>query len=165
MSYMPALHVSSLQAAQRDAIKFRATRVLSIIDPETPAPIFDATHTVMRFHDVDGATHWPAWTVAPFAGHVRIIIELARSLDPNDRVLIHCHAGISRSPAAAMIIIAACTSCADTARHEIKRILPHGLFEPNRRMLRFADRLLRLPTPLCDPVPRPAPSSRQIFSW
>jgi predicted protein tyrosine phosphatase len=43
---------------------------------------------------------------APTEGHVRQIIQFVRELSPVDKLLVHCFAGYSRSPAA--VIIAKC---------------------------------------------------------
>lgn len=43
---------------------------------------------------------------APTEGHVRQIVEFVRNLAPHERLLVHCFAGFSRSPAA--VVIAKC---------------------------------------------------------
>jgi predicted protein tyrosine phosphatase len=43
---------------------------------------------------------------APNEGHIRKLLEFIRALAPDERLLVHCFAGYSRSPAA--VIIAKC---------------------------------------------------------
>lgn len=54
---------------------------------------------------------------APREGHIRQIIAFIRSLAPTDKLLVHCFAGYSRSPAA--VIIAKCERDGKTI-HEAK---------------------------------------------
>ena len=75
---------------------------------------------------------------APTEGHVRQIIEFVRALAPADKLLIHCFAGYSRSPAG--VLIAKCERDGKTchqAKDELKdaripdKLIPH----PNDIML------------------------------
>jgi predicted protein tyrosine phosphatase len=74
---------------------------------------------------------------------VRQIIRLAENLRSDiGRVLIHCEAGISRSPAAALIMYA-CWLGPGREREAMERVLAQRPFAlPNRRMVQIADRLL-----------------------
>jgi predicted protein tyrosine phosphatase len=57
----------------------------------------------------------------PNEGHVRQIIEFVRELSPVDKLLVHCMAGYSRSPAA--VVIAKCERDGKTfhqAKDELK---------------------------------------------
>jgi predicted protein tyrosine phosphatase len=82
-----------------------AERILSLVDPGTrvPHPGGRAEHLVLRFHDVedDGGG-----AILPHARHVEDILAFADGVEPGGTLLIHCHAGISRSPAAACIVAA-----------------------------------------------------------
>lgn len=76
---------------------------------------------------------------------VQQIIRLAESLRLNTgKVLIHCEAGVSRSPAAALIMYA-CWLGPGHERQAMDRVLtqrPAAI--PNRRMVELADGLLAL---------------------
>jgi predicted protein tyrosine phosphatase len=76
---------------------------------------------------------------------VRRIIHLAESLRLNTgKVLIHCEAGVSRSPAAALIMYA-CWLGPGREREAMDRVLTQRpVAVPNRRMVELADRLLAL---------------------
>ncbi len=75
---------------------------------------------------------------APTEGHVRQIIAFIRSLAPTDKLLVHCFAGYSRSPAA--VVIAKCERDGKTihqAREELydARIPDKLIPKPNDIML------------------------------
>ncbi|RPJ75675.1 MAG: hypothetical protein EHM24_03825 [Acidobacteria bacterium] len=76
---------------------------------------------------------------------VQQIIRLAESLRLNTgKVLIHCEAGVSRSPAAALIMYA-CWLGPGHEREAMARVLmQRPVAVPNRRMVALADRLLAL---------------------
>jgi len=76
---------------------------------------------------------------------VRQIIQLAESLRlDTGKVLIHCEAGVSRSPAAALIMYA-CWLGPGHEREAMDRVLSQRpVAVPNRRMVELADGLLAL---------------------
>lgn len=87
------------------------THVLSILDPGWPDPpafaAFPPHHRIaLRFHDVIAAA--PGATV-PTAGDVAALLDYGREVTaagPDAHLLIHCHAGISRSTASAALLLA-----------------------------------------------------------
>jgi predicted protein tyrosine phosphatase len=126
------------------------THVLSILDPHYPKPeVFSGfdehAKLELRFHDAIE----PAKGVRlPREKDVAAILEFGERLhaEPNQGqrvVLVHCHAGISRSTAAMAMLIA-------QAHPELDE---EGVFErliairprawPNSRMVAYADDLLR----------------------
>jgi predicted protein tyrosine phosphatase len=145
---LPAIALSTLQCVARDAISFQASHVLSILDPGENAPavgISAENHLVQHFHDVTtGVGQGPAWIEPPMGGHIARIIEFARAAGPEARILVHCHMGVSRSPAAVLIIAAALTGSAEEAEACLQAIDPRAGTEPNARMIQMADRQLRL---------------------
>jgi len=90
------------------------THILSILDPETPQPAAYAGFAPhqrldLRFHDVvDPAPGW----LAPAAEDVARFLAFARDLalpelpEREPHLLVHCYAGVSRSTAAALLILA-----------------------------------------------------------
>ena len=123
------------------------THVLSIIDPEAPLPAaltrFEALrqHWALRFHDIST----PARDMTPPAqADVEQIIavgrELARSAS-GGHVLVHCHAGVSRSTAATAILLARESPGREAeAFRTVARLRPGAW--PNGRMIDLADALL-----------------------
>src|SRR5262249_22512053 len=117
-------------------------RILSIAAPgerhATPTGIDPSRHHHLNFDDIIEAL--PGY-LQPSEQHVASIIRLGSELNETDRILVHCHAGISRSSAAALIMLAVRTPSREL---EIAtRIRAEGRwFSPNRLMIEIADRLL-----------------------
>ncbi|HTQ33341.1 MAG TPA: protein-tyrosine-phosphatase [Stellaceae bacterium] len=123
------------------------THVLSILDPGWPDPEafgdFPAHRRVaVRFHDVIAAT--PGATV-PTAADVATVLTYGREVMAAGRdthLLIHCHAGVSRSTASAALLLAQ----ADPARPveaifaEIGRLRPRAW--PNLLLLEHGETAL-----------------------
>jgi predicted protein tyrosine phosphatase len=100
-------------------------------------------HLVLLFHDIESRIIYASnkgRMVGPSSRHIERVVEFLR--ERPERLLIHCTAGLSRSPALAMVAIceiygdiaAACTS--------VKSALPEA--SPNRGVLRRADEVLKL---------------------
>ncbi len=125
--------------------KVGVSHVLSILDPADPEPpVFQRyrphRRTSLRFHDV----------VVPVDGHllpveadVERILEFGRDLSTTEplHLLVHCYAGISRSTAASLILMAQANPGreADVFATLIE-VRPRAW--PNSRMVGFADALL-----------------------
>lgn len=69
----------------------------------------------------------------PQEHHIAAIVEFARGIKNNARVLVHCMAGISRSAAAAMIILQEKGQSYSSACAEVLRVRSQAV--PNVRML------------------------------
>src|SRR4051812_25812941 len=138
------------------------THVLSIMDPDCPDPeafqAYEAHHrTILRFHDVIEPF---AGLITPELGHAQAILDfgasLARGQGPRDEahILVHCHAGISRSTAAMAMLLAqtAPDQDEDDIFERIVGIRPQAW--PNSRLVGFADHLLPRQARLTAPLPR-----------
>jgi predicted protein tyrosine phosphatase len=120
--------------------------VLSIIDPHEPEPVvFDRFHPhrrqTLRFDDVMSRS---AGTQAPEDDHLETLLAFGRAIEEAGdatHLLIHCHAGVSRSTAAAAILMAQ-----HNAGREADAFLAlldlRAQAWPNTRMVQIADRLL-----------------------
>jgi predicted protein tyrosine phosphatase len=126
------------------------THVLSILDPEWPDPEaflgYDPHHrTILRFHD---AIEPRPGVILPQIGHVEAILGFGRALghDAGARdeghLLVHCHAGISRSTAAMAMILAQVRPDEDEERifRRLQEVRPQAW--PNSIMIDYADELL-----------------------
>jgi predicted protein tyrosine phosphatase len=124
------------------------SHVVSILDPHAPVPwVLDALgchdRLVLRFHDVIAET---VDAVAPGPQHIAALLDFAADLmsptPPRARLLIHCRAGVSRSPAALALILAARTPALTPAAiaGEVLRLRPCAW--PNLRMIEIGDELL-----------------------
>ena len=125
------------------------THVLSILDPGFPEPVvfgrYDPQHhrLTMRFHDIIGP--WPGWQ-APERSDVEALVAFGAELDEAGErlrhLLVHCHAGVSRSTAALATLLARHTDPGEEAAifARLRAIRPQAW--PNSRMIGFADELL-----------------------
>ena len=121
------------------------THVISILDPDYPVPdglakIASENRIVFRFDD---ATVPGAGRIHPASTDIGKLVEWSRSLTDSQvkHLLVHCHAGISRSTAAAAIIVADKNPGRETEIFKmIDRIRPRNW--PNSMMIDLADQLL-----------------------
>ncbi|HEY2179516.1 MAG TPA: hypothetical protein VGH15_13125 [Caulobacteraceae bacterium] len=124
------------------------THVVSILDPGWPEPDEierweGCERLLMRFHDVIEADA-EDWVEAPATDHVAELLEFGRGL-PTDRpvhLLVHCHAGVSRSTASALVLMAQREPSRDPGDiiGEITRCRPQAW--PNLRIVEIGDALL-----------------------
>ncbi|SDG44583.1 Predicted protein tyrosine phosphatase [Limimonas halophila] len=122
------------------------SHVISIIDPEepTPAVLRDypelREHWVLRFHDVSRAIPGAR---APQAADVADLLAVGAQLAESrpSHLLVHCHAGVSRSAAAAVILMAREAPGREREAFEtVYRLRP--IAAPNQRMIKLADAAL-----------------------
>jgi predicted protein tyrosine phosphatase len=88
---------------------------------------------------------------APTRSHIENLIGFARDWNGNGSLLVHCRAGSSRSPAAAIIAVAA-IGRADLVR---RVATAKSYFKPHLGCLRLADTLLGLSPALVDFAQQP----------
>ena len=122
------------------------THVLSLLDPDCddpPALTAFAPHQriALRFHDV---IEPKPDRIPPSLRDVERLLALGRQLidAPQGHLLIHCHAGVSRSTAAAALILAQAwpDRPARVAFDAVTNIRPRAW--PNMRILELGDGLL-----------------------
>jgi predicted protein tyrosine phosphatase len=138
-----ALTVCGLDELGRHSAR-GVTHVLSILDPEWPEPKafqdFDPhSRATFRFHD---AIEPARGVVLPHKAAIEAILAFGHSAGDVRHLLIHCHAGISRSTAAMLMILAQAHPRA-TEESVVDRLLeirPQAW--PNSRMIAFGDELL-----------------------
>jgi predicted protein tyrosine phosphatase len=126
----------------------KVSHVLSILDPDQPEPeAFGAygehARLELKFHDIIEET---AGFEAPQPGHVEKMLEFGQDFlrDPEQvrHLLVHCHAGISRSTAAMTLLLAQAqpTLGADEVLAQV--VLIREKAWPNLRILTFGEELL-----------------------
>jgi predicted protein tyrosine phosphatase len=140
---MSCLLISPYSAVEETVRRHRPSHLVTLMaEPhvETPAGIAPDRHLRIVVHDVAEPAEG---IVAPRADHISDMLIFSRGWDRCDPFLFHCWAGISRSTAAAFILL--CDIHGPGREHEIARQLryhaPHA--QPNRLMVRHADELLR----------------------
>ena len=129
------------------------THVISILDPGYPdPPVFKSydphSRIVLRFDDViaDGEGY-----SAPTPDDVSGILSVGEQLiaQPVDHLLIHCHAGVSRSTATAALLLAQRDpDDAGAVFQTIRAVRPRSW--PNSRIVRMGDAQLGLGGRLVD---------------
>ncbi len=123
--------------------RHKPVRVISLLDPHFTfpdlGPDYAGKHLKLRFHDVHVAGDDE---IAPSAAHVDRLIAFVKDLGPDEDLLIHCRAGISRSTAAAFI--AACLLNPDVPERDLALALRRAspLARPNQVMVALADAAL-----------------------
>ena len=126
----------------------RPTHVLSILDPDWPVPEAFGTYgehekLELRFHDIIETNTQER---PPTQDHIDALLAFGRDLQsepPADaHLLVHCHAGISRSTAAMSLILAQALpeNQANQILAEVLRIRDKAW--PNLRMLELGDATL-----------------------
>ena len=122
-----------------------ATHVLSILDPDHPVPeAFGAfgehAKLELRFHDIVDPR---PGEIVPTRTHVDAILAFGRTLrTERASLLVHCHAGISRSTASMVLLVA--QAAPDMPAADVLRAV-HGVREkawPNLRLVELADAAL-----------------------
>lgn len=140
---MPFIVVTPLSALMRSIDTHRPSHVVTLLAPEhmieTPAGIPGERHLRLALNDVADALGCEA---PPERHHVAKLVDFGRAWNGNAPLLVHCWAGISRSMAAAYILL--CDRAGPGREFEVARNLraraPHAL--PNPLMVRLADDVL-----------------------
>lgn len=132
----PGRHAEALAAGRRPS------HILSLASPDADLPAFTgiaAERLVLRFHDIaeprEGLT-------APDAAMVARLLDFAAHWTAEAPLLIHCHAGVSRSTAAACAIACARSAPGEEAAiaNRLRSLSPSAT--PNALIVALADRLL-----------------------
>lgn len=134
--------VESYWGVEETARTYRPDAVLSITDQARlvpKLPIDPQNHFSIGFHDIE---HPEQRKMEPSIDHIASLIEFAARSQRKgaERLLIHCMAGVRRSPAAAFII------AISVRRDDLVRAA-HILFEaapfadPNMLMIKHADKI------------------------
>ncbi|MCY4058706.1 MAG: hypothetical protein OXG44_11960, partial [Gammaproteobacteria bacterium] len=122
---------------------------VSIIEPDaqppTPPGIKPDRHYRCPVHDI--VERRPG-EVMPQADHVQKLIEFLRTWDGEAPLLTHCHAGISRSSAVALIAHVLQTGCPAKSAKALRSASPYA--SPNRRIVALADSIMGLGGALVD---------------
>ena len=122
------------------------THILSILGPEWPEPDDFAAFAphrrlTLRFDDIIEPT---PGMLLPSRHDVERLLEFGRELSalPQAHLLVHCHAGVSRSTASAALILAQAhpERPAAAALEAVARLRPRAW--PNLRILELGDELL-----------------------
>ena len=113
--------------------------ILALIAPDAQIARLPKPATILRFNDI---VEPRIGLVEPTASTIREIIGVARALPSAATLLIHCYAGVSRSPAAAYILACAAGAAGEEAAlaNFLRAASPRAT--PNALMVALADELL-----------------------
>ena len=141
------------------AVELGVTHILSLLGiegaPDTPLGIDPARHLHIEVDDYPASF---AGDIVPTMEHVTELLDFATAWDRQGPMLVHCYAGVSRSTAAALIVL-----CQYNPGREMEAALalrwaaPHA--KPNLRMIAIADQLLKCDGNLIDAVEAMGPGS------
>jgi predicted protein tyrosine phosphatase len=145
---MGQLIITSYWFAREQIENLRPRFVLSLMDPTSNfyLPQVDSVevHETIWVHDIASeASEFGRPCVAPSLEHVQFVIELAQRWGFEDRVLIHCMAGVSRSAAAGLIYLSALNPSRIGQVASLMRSAGPWL-SPNPLMVNLADNALHL---------------------
>jgi predicted protein tyrosine phosphatase len=144
--------VSSYWELEETLERYKPTHLISLMDnaEAVPSPPYMKANNHLRlyFHDVE----WKIPGISPSLEDIEKIIEFALCWTGNHKpILVHCISGVSRSPAAGLILASVCQPNNETnfAMH-LKQKAP--FCHPNRLMIKLADQALSLGGKLIDAV-------------
>src|SRR5579863_822462 len=139
------ISVCSLDELHRHC-EARVSHVVSLLDPDWPVPDAFARFgkhdkLELRFHDIIDEHNTDM--IVPQRAHVAQLLAFGRRLSAEPRVdtylLVHCHAGVSRSTASMVLILAQALpgTPADRIFEEVLRVRPQAW--PNLRILELGE--------------------------
>lgn len=141
---MTSIVVAPLARIAEMAVRHRAREMISLMAKEQnfhrPAVIQAHRHLLLHMNDI--AFKGTGDLVAPDETHVRDIIDFAAHWDQRAPLIVHCWMGVSRSPAAAVVV--ALSLKPDQSEEALARRLraasPYAT--PNMRIIEIGDALL-----------------------
>ena len=119
------------------------SRVLTLLDPELemapPKGLPAEAWLRLSLHDIHAPT---PGMIAPTHQDIERLLAFAEAWDDEAPMVVHCHAGISRSTAAAYAIACARSPrvAEETIAHRLREASPQAY--PNRRIVALADQVL-----------------------
>lgn len=118
-----------------------ATKKVSLVDTSGVAnPFFGEGHQVFVFDDLNSEKeecHRPGMRHAPKMKDIQNILHFTETFTDDDKVLIHCHGGISRSPAVAILVL---IQHGATHQEAIDKVLEvRSVAWPNPLIIRLGD--------------------------
>lgn len=140
---MPRIHVCPLSLVSETVAGTGADRLITLINAATPvtrpASIPPERHLFIPVNDIIEPTEG---LTAPSLQHVSALLDFGRAWDRRQPLVVHCFAGISRSTAAAFILV--CALSPDRREEDVARTLRAAspFATPNRLLVSIADATL-----------------------
>lgn len=156
------LIVSSLAGAAGAFRDHRPARVISLLSEDEAAPDFaglDAGHRLLLYVDRESC----GATISRAArARAREIVDFVRAWDGKGDILIHCNRGISRSTAAAFIVMCMLEPATgeQALMRRLRAVAPHA--DPCPMLITYADEILGRDGRMTDAVDDLGPPSPAI---
>ena len=140
---MSMILVTPLSYIDQAITRYRPSHMMTLLSPEhmisTPKGIDAAQHLRLGLNDIADAA---AGDIPPNEDHIEQIIAFGRKWDAKAPMLVHCWAGVSRSPAAAYIVLCDRLGASEyRIAAGLRARAPHAC--PNPLMVAHADKLLK----------------------
>jgi predicted protein tyrosine phosphatase len=140
---MPVLHVCSLSHLPQVLATINPAYLVTLLKKShpfiRPEPIPREKHLHLAFNDISEPK---AGLDMPRLYHVQKILAFARQWDQQKPLLVHCWAGISRSTAAAYIILCALNPERNEKEAALQLRKASPFATPNPRLIALADDVL-----------------------
>ena len=141
---MSEIVVSPLSRIAEMAVRHKSREMVTLIAKEQafhrPAVISADRHLTLQMNDITFKGNDKL--IAPDDVHVQTLIDFAREWDQSAPLLVHCWMGVSRSPAAAIIVALAVKPDEDDALLAARLRTVSPFATPNARIIEIGDRLL-----------------------
>jgi predicted protein tyrosine phosphatase len=132
--------VSPLSLVTRIVAARIPERIISLLDPDSAFPDFgsayEAGHLRICLHDAHDPTEGQ---IVPASKHIAALLTFVAEWTRTAPLLIHCRAGIGRSPAAAFIAACFCNPRADEFAIAQALRTASPVARPNEVLIRLAD--------------------------
>jgi predicted protein tyrosine phosphatase len=136
------LTISDLETSEV-VIRKWATKAIGLMDPKLQGIIPQKENYLqLFFHDCDEAFHPDYEAVSPERHHIEEALDFSSGFHDKDKVLVHCHAGVSRSVAVAIAIYVQHGLEPFEAFERVSRSC--RIMYPNKLILKHADDILGL---------------------
>jgi predicted protein tyrosine phosphatase len=158
--------LSDAEWATAAVAMMEAKYLVSLMSPvsmiATPSTITSDNHIKLEMDDIEAAAEG---YIVPSRAHVEVLLDFGDRLDANTEVVVHCAMGMSRSPAAVMILLAQWNPGREK---EIVDVVFRGAprAHPNRLLLHIGDDLLGCGGDLVSAAfsgPQAAPSQQPTY--
>ena len=135
------LIICPLHEVQDQLARSKPARIVSLLSPDQDPPPAPASmpRLVLRFHDIGERREG---LIAPDRAMIADLLAFAAAWREPGPLLIHCWMGVSRSPAAALVLACALDPTRDEAKAAAALRQASPIATPNPLMIALADDLL-----------------------
>ena len=142
---MFTLRITNLNDAPGIALGW-ADKTVSLVNSSGIAnPFFGEGHQVFIMDDLDSERQEcprPGMQHAPKMKDIRNVLHFTETFTDEDKVLIHCHAGLCRSTAVAFLALVQHGMTAEQAMDKVVEVRPNPSVCPNILIVRLGDFIL-----------------------